>query len=257
MAVRLAALLAPLLAGACCSAARPPSTSLRTSRTSPSPRVPPWPRRRVAFAAFALSVPIDSLSSALSLSPASRAHAFVAGSDRETSGLVVLRVAEVCDFQEKLLRSIGACSTSTPSAQAKAAADQFGNLYCGEGYQVNPGQILYGTGVMLRNSNLDGNMKLMISAEIPRSKRDDAVKQAVTVMNTFNRLIETAGNYSQFEGADYFVIAGIYSDARAELARFFDLLPPDSQARFFNFADEVRKYEEKVSREDGIERMKQ
>ena len=33
-------------------------------------------------------------------------------------------------------------------------------------YSVNPAQISFGTGLMLRNSNLDGNLKLMIQTEV-------------------------------------------------------------------------------------------
>ena len=52
------------------------------------------------------------------------------------------------------------------------------------------------------------------------------------------------------------IIADIYQDARQQLARFFDYLPAEAQARFYNYAKDVREYEEKVSAEDGIERMK-
>lgn len=109
----------------------------------------------------------------------------------------------------------------------------------------------------MRNSNLDGNMKLMISTEVPRKQREAAIKQAVVVMNTFSKLANTAGEYEEFERADLLVIADIYSEARQALAKFFDFLPADSQAKFYNFADSVRSYEEKISKEDGIERMKQ
>lgn len=224
------------------------------------------------------------------------AEAFIAGSDEETSGLTVLRVAEVCAFQEKLLRAIAACS----SKDQAGAADQFGNAYCGEAYSVNPAQILcepgpdgyystgppqhrgrmhrrtapfhpptdprpscaaplataVGTGLMLRNSNLDGNMKLMIRAEIPKKDRETAVRQATTVMNSFVALTSAAGEYEEFEPADLLRIASLYANSRQQLARFFDLLPADSQSRFFNFAEDVRKYEEEISREGGIERMK-
>ena len=33
-------------------------------------------------------------------------------------------------------------------------------------YSVNPMQISFGTGLMLKNSNLDGNLKLMIQTEV-------------------------------------------------------------------------------------------
>lgn len=181
------------------------------------------------------------------------AAAFIAGEDEEKSGLVVLRVAEVCNFQEKLLRSLAACANP---AQADEK-DQFGNPYCGgEAYSVNPTQIVFGTGVMLRNANLDGNLKLMIYTEVPQQQRNVAIKQGVKIMNTFNKLVNTATQYQEFDDKDYIVIADIYKEARQELARFFDFLPRESQERFYNYAKEVREYEEKVSAEDGIERMK-
>ena len=63
-----------------------------------------------------------------------RAEAFVAGTDEEISGLVVLRAAEVCQFQEKLLRQVAACTKyrkdKAAGLAAKDATDQFGNSYC-------------------------------------------------------------------------------------------------------------------------------
>ena len=66
----------------------------------------------------------------------------------------------------------------------------------------------------------------------------------------------TASTYTTFEGDDLLVIADIYSEARQNLARFFDFLPAEAKDRFYNYAESVRKYEEKVSKEDGIDRMK-
>jgi len=76
------------------------------------------------------------------------------------------------------------------------------------------------------------------------------------IMNTFNNLVNTAGKYDEFESADMTLIADIYSDARSQLARFFDYLPEDAKGRFYNYAEDVRQYEEKVSKENGIDRMK-
>ena len=182
-----------------------------------------------------------------------RANAFVGG-DEETSGLVVLRIAEVCDFQEKLLRTIAKCS----GPGAADLKDQFGLPYCGgESYSVSPVQILFGTGVMLKNSNLDGNMKLMIQQEVPKAQREAAVNDAVGIMNCFNGLIETARGYDKpFEPSDMILVADIYADARNRLAKFFNYLTPEAQKRFYNYADTVRKYEEEESKEGGIERMK-
>jgi hypothetical protein len=157
-------------------------------------------------------------------------------------------------FQEKLLRTLAACGNG--AASANDAQDQFGNKYCdGMTYSVNPAQISFGTGLMLRNSNLDGNLKLMIQTEVPRSQRDMAIQDAVKIMNTFNKLASTAISYSSFEAKDLLVVADIYAEARERLASFFDFLPAASKERFYNYADSVRKYEEKVSKEDGIDRM--
>ena len=102
-----------------------------------------------------------------------------------------------------------------------------------------------------------GNMRLMIRQEVPRAKRKDAITEAVAIMNTFNRLVETANTYeAALEPSDYIVFADIYADARQRLARFFDYLPDKSKRRFYNYASQVRDYEEKVSSEDGIARMK-
>ena len=203
-----------------------------------------WDRRSCITAAATASA------SLLAPRPAA---AFVAGSDTETSGLVVLRVAEVCDFQEKLLRTIAKCS----GPNAAELKDQFGLPYCGgEAYYVAPVQILFGTGLLLKNSNLDGNLKLMIQTEVPRKQRDAAIKDAVAIMNTFNYLVEESKKYKTFEPDDMVVIADIYGDARTKLAKFFDYLPAESKQRFYNYADDVRKYEEKESSDGGIERMK-
>lgn len=79
---------------------------------------------------------------------------------------------------------------------------------------------------------------------------------ATIATDTFNGLVNTASSYKTFEDADYLVIADIYKDARQQLARFFDYLPSEAQDRFYNYAKDVREYEEKISAEDGIERMK-
>ena len=204
-----------------------------------------WDRRSCIAAAATASTSF--------LAPPLPAAAFVAGSDDETSGLVVLRVAEVCNFQEKLLRTIAKCA----QPNAKDLKDQFGLPYCGgEAYYISPVQILFGTGLLLKNSNLDGNLRLMIETEVPRKQRDAAITDAVAIMNTFNRLVEVSKEYTTFEPNDMIIVADIYEDARKKLNDFFDYLPEASKQRFYNYADDVRKYEEKVSSDGGIERMK-
>ena len=182
------------------------------------------------------------------------ANAFVAGTDNEVSGLVVLRIAEVCEFQEKLMRTIAKCQ----QPNAKTLVDQFGLPYCGEeaSYTVSPGQIMFATGIMLKNSNLDGNLKLMIREEVPARERENAINDAVIIMNTFNSLIARCQGLQVFEQNDLVEVADIYGDARRKLAKFFDYLPTGSKDKFYGFAADVRKYEEKESSEGGIERMK-
>ena len=185
-----------------------------------------------------------------------RAVAFVAGKDEEVSGLVVLRIAEVCQFQEKLLRQLAACSSG--GKRKSRAADQFGNAYCeGNAYSVNPVQISFGTGLMLRNSNLDGNLRLMIRTEVPREQRGEAARSAAAIMNTINKLgaaVETYGTSFTDEGM--LEVADVYADARRQLARFFDYLPQASKDRFYNYNIQVRDYETKELETEGIERMK-
>ena len=74
-------------------------------------------------------------------------------------------------------------------------------------------------------------------------------------MNTFNTLANTVNDYEEFTGADLIKIADIYRDAKIQLARFFDYLSQEDRDRFYGYAKIVREYEEKVSKEDGIERM--
>ena len=180
---------------------------------------------------------------------------------------MVLRVAEVCQFQEKLLRQLAACSMQQKAAKGggkrqaagkQVAADQFGNAYCeGDAYSVNPIQISFGTGLLLRNSNLDGNMKLMIRTEIPRAQRSEAIATAVEIMNTVNKLGDCEVEYGAvFSDADMLAVADVYLEARQRLARFFDFLPKDAQQRFYNYNDAVTKYETEDLKEEGIERMK-
>ncbi|KAG7355937.1 hypothetical protein IV203_000623 [Nitzschia inconspicua] len=124
----------------------------------------------------------------------------------ERSGLVVLRVAEVAQFQEKILRAI-----------------VNGDL---KGVTVSPMQFAFGTQILLRNSNLDGNMKLMINEEIPKKDRERAIKNAVKAMNT---LLEI-GKYSasiqrDFEPIEMVTLADMYLQVRVSLNELYEYLP--------------------------------
>ena len=97
----------------------------------------------------------------------------------------------------------------------------------------------------------------MIDTEVPRSQRSAAVKSAVDIMNTFNKLANAQNDYgTQFSNEDMLAMADVYSDARQKLARFFDYLPQEAKDRFYNYNKSVRDYEAKELKEEGIERMK-
>ena len=157
-----------------------PPPRLSTINQQPSSKIQRlWGRRGFVGAAAATAGLLGPATGGSVGVPA--AQAFLAGKDEEVSGLVVLRVAEVCNFQEKLLRALAACSNPSKS---DIKADQFGNSYCGgEAYSVNPTQIVFGTGVMLKNANLDGNLKLMIKEEVDKKYRPEAIKSAVNIMS--------------------------------------------------------------------------
>uniref|UniRef100_A0A7S2CG11 Uncharacterized protein n=1 Tax=Haptolina brevifila TaxID=156173 RepID=A0A7S2CG11_9EUKA len=110
---------------------------------------------------------------------------------------------------------------------------------------------------MLRNSNLDGNMRLMIMTDVPRRQREGAANSAAAIMNTFNELANTQATYGvSFTDADMIAVADVYALAREQLARFFDYLPTDAKDKFYNYNSAVRQYEEKDLENEGIERMK-
>ena len=83
-------------------------------------RMKPAPKLAQAIWRGAALVMIAPFAASLVLP--SPAAAFVAGADDETSGLVVLRVAEVCQFQEQLFRTIAKCA----GPDAASFKDQFG-----------------------------------------------------------------------------------------------------------------------------------
>lgn len=146
----------------------------------------------------------------------------------EKSGLVVLRVAEVAQFQEKILRSIAS-----------------GEL---QGVQVSPMQFLFGTQILLRNSNLDGNMKLMIAEEIPRRRRNEAVQSAVAAMNTLQEIAKFSGSIQRdFETIEMVELADMYRDVRVNLNQLYELLPSQEKDKYYGYFVAVTEYEKKVA----------
>ncbi|KAG7361272.1 hypothetical protein IV203_036372 [Nitzschia inconspicua] len=146
----------------------------------------------------------------------------------ERSGLVVLRVAEVAQFQEKILRAI-----------------VNGDL---KGVSVSPMQFAFGTQILLRNSNLDGNMKLMINEEIPKKDRERAIKNAVKAMNTLQEI----GKYSasiqrDFEPIEMVTLADMYLQVRVSLNELYEYLPQKEKDKYYGYFAAVTKYEKKIA----------
>lgn len=146
----------------------------------------------------------------------------------EKSGLVVLRVAEVAQFQEKILRAI-----------------VNGDL---KDVTVSPMQFAFGTQILLRNSNLDGNMKLMINEEVPKKYRPMAVKNAVNAMNTLQEI----GKYSasiqrDFEPLEMVTLADMYLQVRMDLNQLYEYLPQTEKDKYYGYFAAVTEYEKKVA----------
>jgi hypothetical protein len=149
----------------------------------------------------------------------------------EKSGLTVLRVAEVAQFQEQILRSIAS-----------------GEL---TGVQVAPMQFQFGTQILLRNSNLDGNMKLMIYREIPRRSRKAAIRNAVATMNTLQEIAQYAGSIQRdFETSEMITLADMYRTVRLNLNQLYEYLPDQERNKYYGYFMQVTAYEKKIA--DGV-----
>lgn len=146
----------------------------------------------------------------------------------EKSGLVVLRVAEVAQFQEKILRAV--------------ASGELDNV------KVTPMQFVFGNQILLKNSNLDGNMKLMIYGEIPRKKRSQAIKNAVNSMNTLQEISKYAGSIQRdFETQEMVQLADMYRDVRINLNQLYEYLPEKEKDKYYGYFVAVTEYEKKIA----------
>lgn len=146
----------------------------------------------------------------------------------ERSGLVVLRVAEVAQFQEKILRAVAS-----------------GEL---ENVRVAPMQFVFGTQILLRNSNLDGNLRLMIAEEIPRSERRKAMKIAANVMNTLQEIAKYAASIQRdFETIEMVQLADMYQVVRINLNQLYEFLPEREKDKYYGYFVAVTEYEKKIA----------
>lgn len=144
------------------------------------------------------------------------------------SGLVVLRVAEVSQFQEKILRAIVS-----------------GDL---KDVMVSPMQFAFGTQILLRNSNLDGNMRLMIQEEIPKSKRAAARRNAANVMNTLQSIAKYSASIERdFESIEMIELADMYKVVRTNLNQLYEYLPDKEREKYYGYFVAVTEYEKKIA----------
>eukprot|EP00978_Attheya_sp_CCMP212_P048507 scaffold531124_cov59-Attheya_sp.AAC.1 len=145
----------------------------------------------------------------------------------ERSGLVILRVAEVANFQEKILRAI-----------VNKDLDAI----------VSPQQIVFGTQILLRNSNIAGNMKLMIDTEVPRARREEAALKAALTMNTLQRISSLAASIQRpFKSEEMLDIADLYREVRLQLNAMYEYLPPKEKEKYYGYFMAVTQYEKKIA----------
>ena len=146
----------------------------------------------------------------------------------ERSGLVVLRVAEVAQFQEKILRSIASGEVT--------------------GVKVSPMQFAFGTQILLKNSNLDGNMRLMIQEEIPPSRRKEAAQSATNAMNQLQEIATFSGSIQRdFETIEMVQLADMYRNVRVDLNQLYEYLPEKDKNRYYGYFVAVTEYEKKIA----------
>ena len=146
----------------------------------------------------------------------------------ERSGLVVLRVAEVSQFQEKILRAV-----------------VNGDL---KDVMVSPMQFAFGTQILLKNSNLDGNMRLMIKEEIPKQNRTAARKNAADIMNTLQSIQQYSASIQRdFEPIEMIQLADMYVVVRANLNQLYEYLPDKEKAKYDGYFVAVTEYEKKIA----------
>lgn len=146
----------------------------------------------------------------------------------EKSGLVVLRVAEVAQFQEKILRAV-------LNGEIKDVI-------------VTPQQLVFGTQILLRNSNVAGNMKLMIDDEIPRNRQREARIRAANTMNALQKISSNAAKIErEMSPAEYDEFANLYRLVRVELNGLYELLPDKEREKYYNYFVAVSDYEKKIA----------
>ena len=168
------------------------------------------------------------------------------------AGLVVLRVAEVAQFQEKLLRAIlnGELADVVVTPQQMWVVDTYCTVTI---HSINYSQCtidarVFGTQILLRNSNIAGEMKLMIDYDIPKKNQREAAIKAANTMNTLQQISITAAKVEkELAPADYEELANLYKSVRIELKTLFDLLPQKEKEKYYGYFVAVTEYEKKIA----------
>merc|ERR1712194_94182 len=111
-----------------------------------------------------------------------------------------------------------------------------------------PQQLVFGTQILLRNSNLAGNMKLMIDDEIPKTNRKAAAVNSANAMNTLQKISSTAAKVEgPLSPADYDEIADLYRLLRVELNSLYELLAAKEKEKYSGYFVAVTEYEKKIA----------
>jgi len=107
---------------------------------------------------------------------------------------------------------------------------------------------VFGTQILLRNSNIAGEMKLMIDYDIPKKNQREAAIKAVNTMNTLQQISITAAKVEkELAPADYEELANLYKSVRIELKTLFDLLPQKEKEKYYGYFVAVTEYEKKIA----------
>ena len=107
---------------------------------------------------------------------------------------------------------------------------------------------VFGTQILLRNSGIAENMKLMIDDEISNKNKKEARIYAANVMNTIQKISSTAAKIEkELSPADYDELANLYRLVRVELNSLYGLLPTREKHKYDEYFLQVTEYEKKIA----------
>lgn len=113
---------------------------------------------------------------------------------------------------------------------------------------VTPQQLVFGTQILMRNSNLAGNMKLMIDNEIPRNNQRKARIRAANTMNALQKISSNAAKIErELSPAEYDEFANLYRLVRVELNGLYELLAEKERNKYYGYFVAVTEYEKKIA----------